>query len=177
VATAVWCTRALEHFHPDVALNVGVCGSFNPALPPPTVVHVVTERLVELGAEDGERFLSAQEMGLLGDNEPPFSDGRLVNAAPPVTRVLGALPTAHGITVSTAHGHEASIERVTERWAPDVESMEGGAFFYACLTSNVACAQVRAVSNRVERRNRAAWQLEAALAGLTRVTLTLVDEL
>jgi futalosine hydrolase len=100
-----------------------------------------------------------------------------VNASPPQSARLGALPVAHGITVSTAHGHEASIQRVVRRWAPDVESMEGGAFLYACLTSNVACAQVRAVSNRVERRNRAAWQIGAAVAELTRVTLALVDEL
>ena len=37
--------------------------------------------------------------------------------------------------------------------------MEGAAFMYACLIAGVPFAQVRAVSNRVERRNRAAWDL------------------
>ena len=34
----------------DVALNLGVCGSFTTAIAPGTVVHVVSDRLAELGA-------------------------------------------------------------------------------------------------------------------------------
>ena len=73
---------------------------------------------------------------------------------------------ALGITVSTVHGNEASIARVTERFNPDVESMEGAAFMYACLVHGVPFAQVRAVSNIVERRNRSAWKLTEAIAAL-----------
>lgn len=177
VATAVSCARTLERLKPDVALNVGVCGSFLPSLPPPIAVHIVSERLVELGAQDGDTFLSVQEMGLLGDDDPPFREGRLVNAAPPVSTTLASLPAVHGITVSTVHGHEPSIARTVARWAPDVESMEGGAFLYACLTAGVPCAQIRTVSNRVERRNREAWRLGEAVAELTRVALAVVDDL
>ncbi len=55
---------------------------------------------------------------------------------------------------------------MTERFNPDVESMEGAAFMYACLIHGVPFAQVRAVSNIVERRNRAAWKLDEAIAKL-----------
>ena len=63
----------------DVALNLGVCGSFRPEICPGAVVHVVSDRLPELGAEDGDAFLTIQEMKLLGDDEFPFTGGRLVN--------------------------------------------------------------------------------------------------
>ena len=68
--------------------------------------------------------------------------------------------------MNTVHGNERSIARVTERFNPDVESMEGAAFMYACLIHGVPFAQVRAVSNIVERRNRAAWKLDEAIAEL-----------
>ena len=55
VATATWCSHALARERYDLALNLGVCGSFDRTLPLGTVVHVVTDRLAELGAEDGER--------------------------------------------------------------------------------------------------------------------------
>src|SRR5262245_61455604 len=58
VATAVWCAKTLAQHHYDLALNLGVCGSFDPALPAGTVVHVTADRIAELGAEDGEEFLT-----------------------------------------------------------------------------------------------------------------------
>jgi len=174
VATAAWCTRALAIGGYDVSLNLGVCGSFNPAMPPPSVVHVTSDALAELGVEDGPRFLSLQEVGLLAPDEFPYSGGRLLNDMPPSLLGLGDLPTASGITVNTVHGDEGSIASVRSRYSPDVESMEGAAFMYACLIAGVPFAQVRAVSNRVERRNRAAWDLAGAIENLGRVSLKLL---
>ena len=41
VATAAWCSRACAAEHYDLALNIGLCGSFDPALAPGAVVHVI----------------------------------------------------------------------------------------------------------------------------------------
>jgi len=174
VATAAWCTRALAIGGYDVSPNLGVCGSFNPSMPPSSVVHVTSDVLAELGVEDGPRFLSLHEVGLLASDEFPYSGGRLSNEVPPRLAGLGDLPAASGITVNTVHGEEASIAAIQSRYAPDVESMEGAAFMYACLIAGVPFAQVRAVSNRVERRNRAAWDLAGAIENLGRVSLKLL---
>ena len=173
VATATWCTHALGRERYDLALNLGVCGSFDRALTPGTVVHVVSDCLAELGAEDDEAFLSIHQMNLLDANEPPFVNGRLVNQAPPVTPTLAGLPAVSGITVNTVHGRDRSIAAVTERFA----SMEGAAFMYACLVHDRRFAQVRAVSNVVERRNREAWKLSEAVASLGATTLRMLSEL
>lgn len=176
VATAAWTSRALAAGAYDLALCLGVCGSFNAAYPPGAVVHVVDDRLVELGAEDGDRFLTLEELGLLGPDDFPFRGGRLVNASPPALPALAALPAVHGITVSTAHGRERSIAEVRARVAPDVESMEGAAFMYACLIQGIPFAQVRAVSNVVERRDRAAWRLGDAVAALDAAAWRILQE-
>ena len=175
VATATWCSRVLSAERFDVALNLGVCGSFRPEIFPGAVVHVVSDRLTELGAEDGDAFLTIQEMKLLGDDEFPFTGGRLVNASPPVLGVLTSMRAVSGITVNTVHGNDDSIARVTKRFSPDVESMEGAAFMYACLIQGVPFAQVRTVSNMVERRNRAAWKLTEAIANLGTVTRQILE--
>jgi futalosine hydrolase len=175
VATATWCARVLSAERFDVALNLGVCGSFRPEIFPGAVVHVVSDRLPELGAEDGDGFLTIQEMKLLGDDEFPFTGGRLVNASPPVLGVLTSMRAVSGITVNTVHGNDDSIAGVTKRFSPDVESMEGAAFMYACMIQGVPFAQVRAVSNMVERRNRAAWKLEEAIANLATVARQILE--
>ena len=177
VATAAAVARALARTPYDCALNLGVCGAFDSAIPLATVVHVESDHLSELGVEDGPVFLAAHEMGLIDADTPPLTGGRLVNTNPPDSAVLRSLPQVRGITVNTVHGDDASIAAVRKRLQPDVESMEGAAFLYACLTAGVRCAQIRAVSNHVERRNRAAWQLQEAIAALGLAATALINEL
>ena len=81
----------------------------------------------------------------------------------------------NGITVNTVHGSERSIAAVTERFQPQVESMEGAAFMYACLIHGLVFAQVRAVSNIVERRNRAAWKIATAIDALGQTARRILD--
>jgi futalosine hydrolase len=169
VATAAWCSRVLALTRYDVALNFGVCGSFDQAVKPGDVVHVVTDRIAELGAEDGEAFLSIHELNLPGEYE-------FTNAAPPANAALSRLPAVSAITVNTVHGNERSIAAVIERFKPQVESMEGAAFMQACRIHDVTFAQVRAVSNVVERRNRDAWRLAEAIGGLATTALGILEE-
>ena len=176
VATAAWCSRvlAMEDAY-DMALNVGLCGTFDPSLAPGDVVHVITEQLPELGAEDDRAFLSLQELGLVAKNEFPFQAGRLMNAGPPLNEILLRLPGVHGITVNTVHGNDETIAAVRKRWAPQVESMEGAAFMYACLMHRIPFAEVRAVSNVVERRNRGAWKIKEAVDHVSDIALQIID--
>ena len=81
----------------------------------------------------------------------------------------------HAITVNTVHGAEGSIAAVVDRFKPQVESMEGAAFMYACLVHDVRFAQVRAVSNVVERRDRARWKVSEAIHALGASVFEILD--
>jgi futalosine hydrolase len=117
VPMAARCARALARQRYDQALNIGVCGSFDPALALGTVVHVVNDCIAELGAEDGESLLTMSEIGLAAGSV-------FVNAAPPENPALRDFPRVDAITVNTAHGHGRSIAAVVARRHPQVENME-----------------------------------------------------
>jgi futalosine hydrolase len=176
VATAAWSSRVLASHRYDIAFNVGVCGSFDPAISAGAVVHVVNEQLPELGAETDDAFLTLQELKLLASDEFPFRDGRLTNEDPPGIRALDRLPRVRGITVNTVHGNETSIAAIRRRCNPQVESMEGAAFMYVCLIHQIPFAEVRAVSNVVEKRNRGAWKLTEAIGNLSDTMLDIIDQ-
>lgn len=169
VATAAHTARALTASQYDVAFNFGVCGSFDPAMALGTVVHVTTDRLSELGAEDGDGFVPFEGLGFDGKTV-------IINDAVPANVALRELPSVTGITVNTVHGHERTIAAVRDRFRPQVESMEGAAFAYACSLSGVPYAQVRAISNVVERRNREAWRLDLAIRNLNDVALRIIEQ-
>jgi len=168
VATAAWCGRVIAGAGYDFARNLGVCGAFDSALVPGTVVHVVKDRLAELGAEDGDAFLAFHDLALPGESE--------FESLAPAVPAIAELPAVRGITVNTVHGNEQSIAAVVQRFHPQVESMEGAAFIYACAISEVPCAQVRAVSNVVEKRNREAWKMPDAIANLGAAVLRILDQ-
>jgi len=175
IATAAWCSRTFAAEHYDLALNVGLCGSFDASLAAPDVVHVTADRIAELGAEDGDDFLTIHQLQLLGENDFPFDGGLLVNTNPPLLPPLATLRSVTGITVNTVHGNERTIAAVRDRYDPDVESMEGAAFMYSSLIAGVPFAQVRAVSNAVVRRNRGAWKLDEAIRALGEQSVKLLE--
>jgi futalosine hydrolase len=168
VATAAWCSGVMSNESFDLALNFGVCGSFDRGLEAGRVVHVVSDRLAELGAEDGDSFLAIDDLQLPAEHE-------FINANPPAIDALSRLPAVSGITVNTVHGNERSIAAIVARCAPQVESMEGAAFMFACQIHGLPFAQVRAVSNMVERRNCGGWKVMEAIANLNDAAVAIVE--
>lgn len=159
VATAYYTGKALNDSY-DAAINAGICGSFNRNLELGDVVNVYQDSFSELGAEDGDAFLSLEVLKLQGVTQITNERYGALN------QVIELLPKVTGITVNTTHGHEASIEKVFDRFHPYVESMEGAAFMFACENENIPYVQIRAVSNYVERRNRDAWNIPLAIEKL-----------
>jgi futalosine hydrolase len=164
-ATAFQLGSALQAERYDLAINAGLGGALDPELQLAQVVRVVSERFADLGVEEADgSFTSAQELGLLAADAPPFRTGRLWDDSAEQNRLLQHV---HGISVNRVHGYAPSIAALRERY-PDaqLESMEGAAFFYACLHSQQPMLQLRSISNYVTPRDRSAWQIGPAIEAL-----------
>jgi len=164
VATAFHMANVLAFNTYDLLLNIGLAGSFNRDFALGEVFQVTSDCFADLGAVDNDRFLSLIELGLMGSDEFPYTNGQLIPST--VNGLSTGLKMASSITVNTVHGDAEGIAAVQKLFPADLESMEGAAFFYACMMKNIPCVQVRAVSNYVEPRNRAAWQIKPALENL-----------
>lgn len=175
--TAYWLGKTLTSIRYDVAINVGLAGTFDDAVEIGEVVSVISDRISELGAEDGEKFLSLIDMDLLEDEDFELQNGEMINTIPIENKCAETLKKVKGITVNTTHGDENSIEKVKYLFQPQVESMEGAAFLYACLLEGISCLQIRAISNKVERRNKDNWDIKLAVKNLTEKSLEILKTL
>jgi len=90
---------------------------------------------------------------------------------------LQNLKQVTGITSNTIHGEINSILQIKELFHPDIETMGGAAFLYGCLFEKIPCAQVRAISNFVEERDKSRWNIPLAVQNLTTTTLKILDDL
>lgn len=151
----------------DLVINVGVCGAFDKDLDLGVLVNVTQDILSELGAENGEEFLTYDKLNLPGEHifSRKNKDSYLM---------VDLLKKVKGITVNTIHGNEASIEKVKQLYNPDVESMEGAAFFAACSDMMGNCIQIRAISNYVEKRDKSKWQMPLAIKNLNDFLITFI---
>jgi futalosine hydrolase len=176
VATTWALAKIFPQFQPDWCVQAGIAGSLDPALSPGSVVHVVSDTFADAGAEDRDgSLLSIFDLGFSDPNTFPYRNGLLVNLE---AESIKFLPSAHGITVQRAHGYAPSIERIRQAY-PDaaVESMEGAAFAYACLMAGLRYVQIRSISNRVEPRDRAAWNIPLAVGNLADTLIGMIEQL
>lgn len=167
VATAFQLTQKLAVSTFDVVINVGIAGSFSVEFPIGEVVQVASDRLVELGAEDNGNFLPADEMKLVEKSDLFFESQVIIDG----------FKQAAGITVNRVHGTAESIAAVINQFTPETESMEGAAVGYVCAKMVMPWVQIRSISNRVEPRNKANWNIPLALKNLHAETLVYLQKL
>ncbi len=161
----------------DFAFNAGVAGSFSKNFVIGSVVNVLRDRFADLGAEDDEIFLDVFNLKLADPDEFPFRQGWIYNDSVLQSAMLNPLRHVRGITVNKVHGNERSIAGIVSHYEPDIESMEGAAFCYACAVNKIPYLQVRAISNWVEKRNRDNWNIPLAVKNLNEWLLLFLGEL
>jgi len=153
----------------DLALNMGIAGSFDRNIDIGQVVNVSNDCFAELGAEDGTDFINATDLGLVTEKQLCPDNKGYHN------RVFDKLKEVNGITVNKVHGNQVSIDEVIKRYNPQVETMEGAAFLYACGEADIPCVQLRAISNFIERRNADNWNIDLAITNLNDVVINTLN--
>jgi futalosine hydrolase len=166
-ATAYALTKKLQEHDYDFVFNFGIAGSFDEALQIGEVVEVTEEHFADFGAESPEGFLSAFEIGLWQKDQTPFKEAAIKCAYPKMLEGKLEFQKVKGVSVNQVHGETTSIQELKARYGKGVESMEGAACFYVCALEKIPCLQLRAISNKVEPRNRANWEIEKALRNLS----------
>jgi futalosine hydrolase len=152
----------------DGVVSAGIGGGFAGRADVGAVVLAARSVAADLGADSPEGFLPLERLGLpageLGCGTAVAADGALLG------RLRAALPAAlvgDVLTVSTVTGTAASAEALAARH-PDAlaEAMEGYGAACAAAGAGVAFAELRAVSNPIGPRDRAAWRIRDALDAL-----------
>lgn len=167
VPTAFSLGKHLSESSYDLALNAGIAGSFDFSLALGEVCMVTEDVFAELGAEDGEEFLPFESLGF---------DGSIQQALPdPSFPIPASHKRVKALTVNKVHGNELSIAKAIARFNPQIESMEGASFFYACNQTSTPCIQIRAISNYVERRNAEKWNIPLAIKNLNDTIIQLLE--
>ncbi|MEV0207076.1 futalosine hydrolase [Streptomyces sp. NPDC050788] len=160
-ATAL-TTAALSGDPYGLVVSAGIAGGFAPEAPVGSLVVADEITAADLGAETAEGFVPVTELGFgTVTHRPPEALVRELSAA------TGAR-TGAVLTVSTVTGAAARAAALRARHPRALaEAMEGFGVAEAAAAHGVPVLEIRAVSNPVGPRDRAAWRIGDALAALT----------
>jgi len=173
--TSVSMLQYLEKQSFDWVINAGIAGAFNDDLNIGDVVEVVSERFGDLGVQERDgNFKDVFEMKLLPQDEFPFEKGVMNIHKNP--NVILDLKEVKGLTVNKVHGKAEDIFFIKNKYNADIETMEGAAFFYVCLLKKIPFTEIRAISNRVEPRNRANWDIPLSVRNLNTTIYHIISE-
>ncbi|MFC8566540.1 futalosine hydrolase [Streptomyces sp. NPDC057245] len=159
---AALTAAALDGAPYALVVSAGIGGGFAPGAPVGSLVVADEITAADLGAETADGFLPVTDLGFgtVTHHPPPG----LVAAAADAT---GARPGTV-LTGSTVTGTAERAALLRERHPRALaEAMEGFGVAEAAAAHGVPVLELRAVSNPVGPRDRAAWRIGEALGALT----------
>ncbi|MFD9353778.1 futalosine hydrolase [Streptomyces sp. NPDC060031] len=160
-AAAAGAATALALADYGLVVSAGIGGGFAPAAPPGSLVVADAIVAADLGADTPDGFLDVTALGF----------GRSVHLPPAELAARAAEATgallAPVLTVSTVTGTAARAAELAARHPlAGAEAMEGFGVAEAAAAHGLPVLEIRAVSNAVGPRDRAAWRIGDALAAL-----------
>lgn len=175
-ATAHSLTSYILKETPGMVIQAGIAGGFKENLVPGTVAFVKEEVFADLGAVENGELVDVFDLGLAAVNESPFTNKWLVNPGADKWQKLG-LPFIKGATINRVSSDTTEVERIRNKYDPDIESMEGAALHYVCLRENIPFIQLRAISNYCGERNKKKWKIKEAIINLNDELKRIITEL
>jgi len=186
VSSALETARAVRELRPSRVIQLGCAGSFPSRDVSVGDVVIATEEILgDEGVETPEGFLTLEELGLPSASRGATAVYNRVPTAAPSAALVEALRrrfpddfklvTGPLVTVSSASGTDDRARLLESRWQPVAESMEGAAAAVACWMEGLPFHEIRGVSNRAGKRDRASWDVDTACSNAARVTLALLE--
>lgn len=176
LSTAVSLTKLVYEEKPDLVVQAGIGGSFDPAIALGKVVVINEEALADMGVEEDGRWKDIFDLKLEKSSYHPFERRKLPNPWLPKFNLL-KLPEVSGVTVNEVSTNKERILQLVKKYNPCIETMEGAALHYVCREANIPFIQLRAISNYIGERNKTNWKIKEAIDNLNQAILKYVDRL
>jgi futalosine hydrolase len=184
VNAASAATLLLERYRPRLLINCGCGGAY-----PGSGLHVghLAVASAEIYGDEGvitaDGWLDLKAMGLtIVTKEGHCCHNEMPLALLPAERAMQlaaalGVPCRRGkfVTVSTCSGMASRGEELWRRHRALCENMEGAAAAHVALLWGVDCLEVRGISNMVEDRNLATWDIDGAAEAAQRFVLKFIE--
>ncbi len=164
-STVFSLTKAILSLKPQFVFQLGIAGSYDNSLNLGEIVELRSDTYAGLGAIDADgRFMKLSELNLTEKTRGFQFHDELTN---PQLVFNKNLRSVNALTVNSASGESKQIIQLMQNYPlAQIETMESAPVFSLCM-GQIPFSCVRAISNKVEPRDRSKWQIPLALGNLS----------
>lgn len=174
LTATTWSLTSLLHLkRPDLIIQAGVGGCFDPAIPTGTVLAIKKEAIADQSVVELNELKTLFDLKLVPQNQHPFRKGWLMNNSEALKKVK--LKKVTGISVNEITTSKQKVKWYKHTFDPVVESMEGAALHYVCLMEKVPFIQIRSVSNHIAERNKKKWNMKESIINLNDALVKIIQ--
>lgn len=169
-------TRQFALKRPDLAIQAGIGGCFDKNIPLGSVVGVKLDTIADLSVVEKKELKTMFDLGLASANQFPYTKGWLANTDRTIFK-RNKLKAVNAITINQVTTDPKMMKLYEKKFHPAVESMEGAALHYVCLSEQIPFLQLRSLSNYIGERNKAKWKMKEAIGNLNKELIRLLESL
>lgn len=169
-------TRQFTLKKPDLVIQAGIAGCFDKKLPLGSVVAVKQDRIADESVVEKRKLNTLFDLKLALPNQAPYTKGWLVNPDNGIMK-RNRFKAVKAVSVNQITTDKAMIKLYETRFQPVVESMEGAALHYVCLSEKIPFLQLRSISNYIGERNKSKWNLKDSIGNLNKELIRLLESL
>jgi futalosine hydrolase len=175
-ATTYSLTRHFSLKRPGLVIQAGVAGCFDKNIPLGTVVTVKQDRIADEGVVEMKKLQTLSSLDLVSPDQFPYKKGWLVNPGKEIIK-KNKLKPVKAISVNQISTDKQMIRLYETSFQPVIETMEGAALHYVCLSEKIPFLQLRGISNYTGERNKTKWNMKDAISNLNKELIRLLESL
>jgi futalosine hydrolase len=169
-------TKQINLKRPDLVIQAGLAGCFDKSISLGSIVAVKQDLVADESVVEQKKLKTVFDLNLASSNQFPYQKGWLVNPDKGIMK-RNHYKAVKAISVNHISTRREMISFYEEKFAPVVESMEGAAMHYVCLSEKVSFLQLRSLSNYIGERNKAKWKIKEAIENLNKELIRLLESL
>lgn len=175
-ATTYHLARHFSLKRPDLVIQAGLAGCFDKNIPLGSVVGVRQDRIADESVVEMKKLRTLYDLQLLSQNQFPYKKGWLVNTDSGIFK-RNKLKQVKAISVNHISTSPEMIRLYKKNFQPVIESMEGAALHYVCLSEKIPFLQIRGISNYIGERNKSKWNMKDAIGHLNKELIRMLESL
>ncbi|MEO6133529.1 MAG: futalosine hydrolase [Ginsengibacter sp.] len=173
-ATIFHLNKKLMSSQYDLVINAGIAGCFSRKFNLGDVLLVEEDTFGDLGISHNNEFKTLFDAGFSAPDEFPFSGGWLKNKNAKSFNL--SPPLVKAVTVNKITDDKIQVQKLKEKFAADIESMEGAAFHYVCIHQQIQFLQIRSISNHVGECDKSNWEIKKAIVNLNEELFKILEK-
>ncbi|MEN9521868.1 MAG: futalosine hydrolase [Bacteroidota bacterium] len=174
VNTTYHLQQYLQQNKPEVVIQYGIAGIKQNFIELGNCFIITDDCFADVGVFEYNKYKNLYDMNLADVNEKPFLQKKLSNTSI-VNLILPDLQKASSRSVNLIEGDSQRLQIMNEKYDTDAESMEGAAFHFVMLQTNIPFLQIRSASNIIGERDKSKWKMKLAIDKINEVVLKIIE--